>query len=186
MSFARVCVRVMWFCYKINAKIPFFEHDVYSVAIYARFIDVLSFDDADHYTRILFYLHIESYVAHISMLCMKGNPCTACTHTEMCVCALIRCFSFSSTKVCIFHIRLILFFFSCLNLPLILWACLSVSVIVVAPWNSDTCSTMMREVFSVIHIFIHNKSMQIALIRAWAWIGFGGVAGNWMCFVPFV
>lgn len=98
----------------------------------------------------------------------KSMYSVCCTHTEMCS------FSFFSSIACIFHIRLILFF-SCLNLPLALLACLSLSlslsVIVVASWNSDTCSTVMREAFPVIHIFIHNKSMQIALIRARARIG---------------
>lgn len=61
---------------------------------------------------------------------MKGNPCTACIHTEMCARSLAL--SFYSSIACIFHIRLILFF-SCLSLPRILLACLSLSVIVVAP-----------------------------------------------------
>lgn len=81
-----VCMCVMWFCYKINAEIPFFEHDVYSVAIYARFIDVLSFVDADHYTRI--------YTFFCSCR-INGNLCTACIHTEMCVRSLLFFLSLS-------------------------------------------------------------------------------------------
>lgn len=125
-------------------------------------------------------------IVYAAQMCMKGNPCTACTHTEMCV--LSHSFLFFSIA-CIFHVRLILFIF----LPEFtshspgLSVSLSLSVIVVASWNSDTCSTMMREAFPVIHIFIHNKSMQIALIRARA--RFGSVVlcfWNWMCFIPFV
>lgn len=97
----------MWFCHKINAKIPFLKHDVYSVAIYTRFIDVLSFDDADHYTRIFFSQRQIAYGSNI-----KENLNTSCIHAEMCVRSMffLSFFFFLFLTVCIFQCRLIVFF----------------------------------------------------------------------------
>lgn len=66
-------------------------------------------------------------IVYAAQMCMEGNPCTACTHTEMCV--LSHSFLFFSIA-CIFHVRLILFIFfpAWIYLSFSWPVCLSVSV----------------------------------------------------------
>lgn len=166
MNLACMCVCVcesdVFLLYEMKDEIPLFECDVYSVAIYAYFIDVLSFNDADHYTRI--FCSTLNRVRQKYKRKKKHSKYNAYSYGN---CVYARCFPCCLSLSYAVFCRIRFFSFVCLAKCVCHFCCHTKFRYVLI--------NVMRVAFSIIHIFIHNKSMQIALIRARA--RFGRVSG---------